>query len=299
MKLNAALDVFLKLDRSPQSNSQYRYTLNKLVTAIGPERRVDRVRYEDLVDYFAELRKTCKPITVASYIAICKAFFNWCVECGYCPASPARLLRQRNARRAERIRAIPADELQRMVDFARATSPRNYALILFLVDTACRIGGAQSLLIARLDLAARTASLTEKGQRIVDVYFSEITADALRHWLTLRPAVAHPAVWTGPRPAHATLTVRGLSDIIRRLAQQTGASRAWGPHSIRHSVAFAYQRSGVAPNITQRKLNHERVETTLRNYYPDGVDLVKEASRALPLSALGAAEPPPLRLVKR
>lgn len=305
MKLEDALALFLKLDRSPKSTDQYRYILKNLLEALGPKRKIARVTADDLVEYFAELSVGRKPSTVAGYIGICKSFFAWCVQAGHIRVSPASPLRQRQAQRVERNRAIPTDELQRMVDYAKVTSPRNYAILLFLADTACRVGGLQTLTLDGLELERSRAFLVEKGAKDVAVFFGADTAEALKAWMRLRPEVRHRFVWTGQGPKYAPMSAHGLSDVIRRIAAKTGASQLWGPHSIRHAVGHAYERAGVSPVVTQKKLNHERLQTTLAHYYPDGLNAVADVSQKYPLSALHkpdaprAVETPNLRLLKR
>ena len=294
--LEAALHTFLQEDRSPQTNRQYTYVLTTLVRSVGPGRSVHLITYEDLLDYIARLRHNRKPSTITGYIAIYKAFFAWCVDRRYTDTNPAAAIKRRVDRSRPQqptSRAIPPDDLARMVDYARATSPRNYALLLFFIDTGCRVGGLVSLTLENLDLDGLTAYLVEKGGQWHKSLFGDETAAALRHWIQHRPPVAHNYVWTGRGPDYQPLKRTGVAAIIRRLAVETGSSRAWGPHAIRHAVGNAYAREGVPVTITQAKFGHSSPTITMQHYYPHDDTYLVHVSRQMSLAPLRGSDHPP------
>lgn len=299
--LAEALLTFVQVDRSSQTNKQYKMVLDQLVTAIGPQRAVKRVTYEDLVDYFAHLRKKgLKDTTRAGYLSVIKAFFAWCVASGYLKKSPATNVRVRVARREEEtVRAIPPAELAAMVDFARYHT-RNYAMMLFFVDTGCRVKGLCSLQIANISFERCEAIITEKGDVLHRAEFGETTAEALRRWLQKRPKVDHDYVWTGQGPHYKPLTEGGVAAVVRTLAVRTEASHKWGPHAIRHATGNAWGKRGVPITITARKLGHTTTRTTAR-YYPRDNGYLKQMSHRHALAALQpdeAENEPKLRVVK-
>lgn len=287
--LKEALHYFLLEERRPKTQALYRNTLAELIRAIGPDREIARIQFEDLADYFARRRDVdqLKPATLLTYIAITKAFFNWTAAHRYVAESPAKHLKRRApAHDPARDRAVPTDELERMAAYARVTNPRNHALLLFLIDTGCRAGGAASLRRATLDLTAGTAILDEKGGKRFKARFGAETATALRRWLELRPPADHDQVWTGKKPRYLPLSAQAISQVVQSLARHTGASREWGAHSIRHAVGHAYAEAGLPPTVTQQKLGHSDVLVTLTHYYPDSEAYVDAVSRAHPLLAL-------------
>lgn len=295
--LREAMTSFLQIDRSPATNRNYRRILTRLILAIGPERDITLVRPSDLTDYFHRLlhHRRLKRSTLVAYCQVIRTFFFWCYEEGYIPRSPARSLIVRNVPASPSTRrGIPPADLKRMIECARWTNARDYALILFILDTACRAGGAASLTLDNLHLDSYSASLLEKGGEWVQVFYGEQTAEALRAWLTVRPACKHNRVFTlvkgDPRP----LSERSISEAITRLAIKAGAYRADGKpykaHALRHSTAEALVKQGVQPYVVQRKLNHASLTTTLDNYYPKGDDYVAQISRLHALAALEDAE---------
>lgn len=302
--LHDCLHTYLQIDRSDQTNHQYELVLSKLVKSIGPDRDIAIIRYEDILDYFARLRQRgLKPSTLSGYTSIVKSFFTWCVRRKYIPSSPAEdIVRRHPGQTPDSSRAVPPDELARMVEYARITSPRDYAMMLFMADSGCRVGGLVSLTIKNLDLDTMTAELFEKGEIWEKVFFGETTAAALAAWLKKRPAVTHDYVWTGDAPLYAPLKRSGAAAMVRRLAEHTDASHLWGPHAIRHAVGHAYARHHD-PAVTQRKLNHKSLGVTLKYYYPNvnshHIAHVSRRDELLSLKPLEEEEPSSIHLLKK
>ncbi len=93
MKLKAAVNIFLKLERSPLTTRNYQRILETLAAAIGPERQLGRITFEDLADYLQPLRETLKPSTLHTYVNTYKAFFNWCVKQHWIERAPTEFIK--------------------------------------------------------------------------------------------------------------------------------------------------------------------------------------------------------------
>lgn len=293
--LREALHSFLLVDRAPGTNVNYKRVLTNLITAIGPDRDVRRVTHDDLADYVAQLKaaKKLRASTLQDYVRMMKTFFNYCVGEKRLKYSPAQNLAVRGVKRRPGARAIPPHELKAMCEIWRH-HPRNHAIMLFLADTGCRVGGAASLSLDTLNLAAEpglgTAVLLEKGAREVEVWFGEETVAALARWLAVRPKVEHKFVFTTNGPSGKPLLTQGISDVVRKASVMGGASRVWGPHAIRHSVGHALARRGLPVTAVSRKLNHVNNGTTTDFYFPDSDDYMREVSRNHALAALSESQ---------
>lgn len=250
--LRDALDTYLKIDRADLTNKQYRLILGALARDIGPARRIERLTFEDLLDWLDA--QAIQRTTRRNYVSIIKAFFNWCVSVGYLSASPARPIKRGKLHEDDRQpRAIPAEDLRRIVDYAKMTSPRNYALLLFLADTGCRVGGACSLTIDNLHLDMGYAWLKEKGGRWAKALFGADTAAALAVWLQKRPRAApHPYVWTGLAPSYNVLTTNGVRYVLKSLSVKTGCSREWHPHACRSPRSRRRTSNALRPCLCRR-----------------------------------------------
>ena len=281
--LQQAITTFLQIERRPATTLQYRFVLEQMSLTIGPGNQVDRVTYEILLDYQAHLRTLVSASTVANYSSIIKAFFNWCARRGYAPASPAAdLLRKKPPRDPHSNRAIPADELRRIVEYARVTSSRNFAILMFLADTGCRVNAAANLRVSGLHLENGYADVVEKGGIYKRVLFGEETAAALAVWAAERPDLATEAFFGIKRGA--------IEAMLKTISRKVGASREWYPHSLRHAVGHAFAAAGVPPTITARKLNHGDVATTLYFYYPNHDPYLEMTSKRLSLASMKSSE---------
>lgn len=299
--LERALHTFLQVDRARLTNKQYTYILSPLIAAIGPARDTVRVSYEDLADYFYPLVRDheLKLTTARNYLLVIKVFFNWCAKRRYVDFSPAHDLKVRQGDDAPPLpRSVPPDELFAMVDLA-SYKERDYAIMLFLADTGCRVSGIASLTVTNLNLDKQMAFIHEKAGRWHRVDFGEDTAEALRAWLKVRPPVEHDSVFTqtvgrGGKP----MTSGNFRYLVKRLAFLTDASRSYTPHAIRYSLGHAWGDRGVPMAVLMRKLGQRDYRATQRYNSSDEVT-VAETSRDLSLAALRdrpRTPEPPIRL---
>lgn len=290
--LQEALDSFLKVDRSRITNRNYQSVLARMIEYTGAARQVKRVSFDDLLDFADTIRLDLSASTFRQYTIIIKVFFNWCVGRQHTKISPAAGLTARTPKTDPNLsRAVSTELLAAMIERTRH-QPRNHALLWFLVGTGARRSAVATLLKSNLHLSEYRASVVEKGDRGCSVYFGDDTAIALSRWLAVRPTVDHDFVFTGygkGDPLHPD----SITAMVRRLSLECGGP-VCGPHNIRHWVAEMWVESGAAPNDVQHKLNHSRVETTIRNYFPSHNRNVETLSKqlTLPRSVIQGPETP-------
>lgn len=288
-----ATTTYCKIERSPATTRLYRRILFSLTSAIGPERDLARLSFEDLLDFMdVLLRRGLKDSTRMQYSVVIKGFCAWCVSRKYIAESPAADIQVRVIKRDPTdSRAVPPEDLQKMLNFS-FPNRRNYALLMFMIDTGCRVGGLCSLTFPHLDLDKHNAWLFEKGAKWHQVFFGPETKAALRRWLDRRPTPtpAHDYVWTAKAPFFQGLTVAGVEAIVRRTSEAAECSRTWYPHAIRHAVGHAWAKAGLPATAIQGKLGHENVLTTIEHYFPHDMQYVEELSQRHSLIALRAPE---------
>lgn len=284
LPIKRLIDLYLQIDRSPFTNRSYAAILTRLADHLGSERDIHAITYADLLTYLGGF-KDIKPSTLARYTAVIRNFFRWCNEQGFLEHSPAAGLRVRfPAKDRTKSRAVPPGDLQKLLDLVRG-DVRDYALILFMADTGCRVGGAASLQISQLDLIENCAVLVEKGSKRHRVWFGDETAAALRAWLKVRPVVDHDYVFT-TTGEHRPLKRESITILVRRAALKA-CGKVYSPHQIRHAVGHGLAHKGISPKTVQRKLGHSNIKTTLDFYYPDSDEEVKVTSREHSLASLG------------
>lgn len=269
---------------SDQTVKWYATKLKSLKDYLGANHRLDSITLSDLRKWRALLEKRTtrydshptKPVqqgglapeTFRSIVRGVRLFFRWCVAEGLLVTNPAERLelpkREKNPRKG-----IAESDMHHIIDAAKSDT-RDYALCLFMADTACRAGGITTLKISDLDLANRRAIVTEKGlgghglPRAV--FFEQDTTEALRAWLQERETWPHHEteyVFIGTR---GPLTYSGVYLLIKRIAKSLGLAGGWNPHNWRHGAARAMLKNGASLAHVQQILGHADVSTTARFY---------------------------------
>jgi len=130
-------------------------------------------------------------------------------------------------------------------------SRRDTALIRFLAGTGCRVAEVAGLDPDRVDVRARTATVTGKGNKTRTVRFDQKCALALDRYLRARAGHlaaggrgADPrALWIGWR-VRSRMTTSGIRQMVERRGEAAGVD-LW-PHLFRHTFSHNWLDSGGA-----------------------------------------------------
>lgn len=269
MILKDAITLFLG-DKKPTTRRSYQDALWRMAGHVGERRPVASITPANLVEYFQrEIKapeKAYAAATVQKHVKTCKTFFNWCVNLELIERSPMRAVKAPTPpRRISRDKAMTDYELNRILDYAK-WKPRDYALILWLADTAARAKGTSELTLDAIQWGERTATITEKG-KTRPVQFGDITEKALRYWLDWRAdrfTVTGPFMWTNDG---SPISSEAVSQIVRRACLAAGV-KSRGAHSLRHRKGHQLADGKVAPSISATALGHSDPAITMRYYYP-------------------------------
>ena len=145
LTLAQAINLFLGEYQSVTRRT-YAYSLHPMMNFIGPDRPLESITAAHLLEYmqaYAARPTVTSPATINKHIKTIRTFFNWCIRAGFIqPPNPAHALKRRRQQKAvSREKAMPEALYQRLLEYAQ-WDPRYHALVLFLGDTGCRIGGA-------------------------------------------------------------------------------------------------------------------------------------------------------------
>jgi len=141
--------------------------LNALVVFLG-DSELEKVTVDDLRRFHAGLEaRDLSAFTVRAHLRAIKIFFRWCAEEGLLESDPSRRLKLPRAPDQE-PKAISREDVERMIE--AALTARDRAIVEFLADTGCRVGGLVGLRLSDLDLERGRAVVREKGQRCRTVY---------------------------------------------------------------------------------------------------------------------------------
>lgn len=269
MELERAISLFLSEQR-PSTRDSYVPVLKRMCSYLGPARPVTDIRPAHLAEYMQHLAdhrhngQPYAPATIVKHIKTIKTFFNRLVKLEMIPKSPAHALKQKRLPAyVSRDKAMTDAELAALLDFVKR-KPRDYALLLFLADTGCRISGAAGLTVDDLDLDKRRAWVEEKGDKRRQVAYGDLCAKAIITWLLRRPKRAGQYVFTRDG---ALMKADNISLMIRRACKAVGI-RTLSGHSLRHRKGHQLADQRTAPSIAATALGHTDPTITLRHYYP-------------------------------
>lgn len=281
LTLGEAIDLFLG-EQKPSTQKSYFYNLRELRMYIGERRPLDEISSEDIIRFGQHYRKRPTVLSPATYnkcVKTIRTFFNWCIKMDLMPpTSPARhIKRLRQVTSIDRQKAMPDDVYARLVEYSKGNA-RAYALVLFLGDTGCRIGGAAGLRWKDVDLHNRKAIVTEKGLPPRPVFFREECCYALirwRQWQRVKGEGEYVFSASG-----AAIKSESLGDFFKRLCS-AAVQRGWGPHSLRHRKGFQLADHRISPTTGAQLMGHSDVKMLLENYYPKDWDRVQQAVEEL------------------
>lgn len=202
--------------------------------------------------------------SVAAHVRALHAFWGWCAR-EYGIQNPmANIRRQKNP--APKPKAISPSDFVRLFNATEddETGKRDRAILCFLADTGCRLGGLLGLTINDLVIDDRRAYVHEKGDTRRAVVFTSYTGRVLQQWLQVRQsgaATVFISMTTGE-----PLTDSGVNQILRRLKARAGVTGRVNPHSFRHNFAREYLRNGGDLATLAKLLGHSDISTTASYY---------------------------------
>jgi len=254
--INAYLDAISGV-LAPATVDWYRRSLAPLHRAYAG-RDIETITLQELRRWRRMLLETRAPTTVHGYYRAARRLFRWAVEEGYLDVSP--MVRMRPPRIPDRPpKHLTDEDLARVL--AACRRPRDEALVRFLADTGCRVGGLVGMTPDDLHLNARRARVVEKGGKTRRVAYGHITARALAAYLMVRPAGA--GLWMGTQ---GPLTRYGVDQLLKRLAQRGGATGVVSAHAFRHRFARVWLERGGNMAILSQALGHADTVITAKYY---------------------------------
>lgn len=295
MELRKAVNLF-QGDQTDTTRESYEYPFKYFVEYVGEKCDVRTILPEHLLEYQQKFlkKKRYAPATERKHVKTLKTFFNWLVKLGKIDKSPAAILKvKRLPLYVDRDKAITDDEYGLLLDYCR-WKPRDYALLLFLADTGCRIGGAAGLKVSDLDLKNRRGKVTEKGGKTRPVRYGPLCAAAIAAWLLRRPRRSGPYVF-GRKGEY--MKPDNISLMIRRACRAVGI-RVLSGHAFRHRKGHKLADQKTPITLAATILGHSDPMVTAHNYYPgDWESAERESDKTMTTGDIRPVEPkPPINL---
>ena len=290
--LREAVEVFLDGitgEVSESTREWYGRCLESLTSFLEPEVDLGAITVRDLRAYRAHLLKRMSVHSVHGRQRAVRRLYSWLLKEGIVGSNVALdvpLVRLP----PQPPKALSDDDMYRLLERLPAESVRDRAIILFLIDTGCRVGGLCSLTLDALDLPNHRATVIEKGNRGRYVYFTEVTTETLMLWRDVRPEVPTDALFvtnTG-RP----LQPNGIRMILQRVGKRAGVTGRINAHSFRHAFARNFLRNGGNLAVLGRLLGHSPGSPVTARFYAvfDDRELQQFHERYSPLAGISARD---------
>jgi len=286
MRLTEALSEFLTAcvseGKAKSTVVWYRRRLGRLVSFLG-DLDLERLSLSDLRLFLAYLRdgKRLSEYTFDGYVRAVRSFFRWLHKEGHMSTCiVSNLKRPRLPKLAPKAASLSdIQALLRVAVEGRKSvllAKRDLAIIMFLADTGCRVGGLVNLRLSDLDLEGRSALVTEKGSKSRYVFFSVQTQRALSDYLSVRARACspHPQGAEASRAAteyvfvgeRGRLSVFGVNQMLSKLKRRAGVGGRVNPHSFRHFFAKNYLLNGGDLASLSDLMGHSDVVVTKSSY---------------------------------
>ena len=307
-------DEFIETIRgqSEHNRRNYRHRLAGFLAEHG-HKPVAAITSADVNAWQHELRRRrLAPATLAGYRQALKALFNFCVEKGDIPRSPAAHLTI-GTFASSRADKLPVEgDVQVVTDLARQwvltgvpQLVRDGLIWLLSVHSGPRLGEIRNLLKVDVETALRVGPdghgvfrvpSTGKTGR-VHIRFAGLVIDAFHAWLQVRPDSPAPECFvtvrlsrsaSGAAPRYSALSRSAATHIYENICAAAGVAPPILSHALRHRLGDLTTKQ-YGPKVAAILLNHrdwQQAATAIAFYHhPDEED----ASRAI-LARAGSTE---------
>ena len=210
--------------------------------------------------------------TIARRLAAMSSFYAWCLDEELIARSPVARVRRPRVSRESMTMAPDRHELARLLDVARASSPRDHALLCLLGLNGLRISEAIGIDVDDLssDRGHRIVKILGKGSKVAIIPLAPRTAAAVDALVdSLVDSLVGIRSESPESPLFLDRSSKRLSrsaaySLVKKLAAAAGIRKRISPHSLRHGFARISLEAGVPVREVQQSLRHASISTTQR-----------------------------------
>ena len=270
--------LYLRTLTSPQTIKTYNTEVRLFVAYAVGELGKDLLGLtaEDVSLYREHLINLYAPATAAKKLAVLRRFLIFTFMTGATTVNPEAL---RFFAKSPRVRQDPAynvltdDELQRMLNAARADNYRDYVLLAVMAGCGLREAEVVGLKLSDFhDSGNETVMLRVlgKGDKIRNVPISPDLWRLVQRFVLLTGrslnshADARKPLLTSRVGKHKPLTTRSVQNIVKKYVRAAGITKPISPHSIRHTVGTNMAVNEAPLLVIQQFLGHSDPKTTMR-----------------------------------
>jgi integrase/recombinase XerD len=226
-----------------------------------------------------------RPLTLRTYYAYLRAFFNFAVLEGKVSVSPMeRIPAPRDP--GDEVMPFTDREVSALLNAAKTSrsARRDRAILLLLCDTGLRASELCGVRLSDVDLHNRSLTVREgKGKKSRQVYIGKTATQALWKYLGEDEREPDDAVFLSERDG--PLTYAGLRMLFRRLGTAAGVQKCH-PHRFRHTFAVHFLRNGGNQFSLMRMLGHTTLTVTNRYVQLAQADIANQHRQFSPADRL-------------
>lgn len=277
-----AIQSFLRIamaGKSPHTKKWYDFRLDLLARHLGETRPLADVLEIDLIQYREILeKKRLAPDTLHGYLRAVRRLFKWLHKRGmitadisadiHLPALPKR-----------GKKGIADEHADKILESAKQNSPRDYAMLLFFATTSARRGGVANLKLQDLNLTAnepycRRVQVFEKGGRERTVIMDAETFEAMKNWISIRPAGSQFVFVT---EKGKPLALGAIAEVIDRYKARLGIKESCSPHQWRHRWFRRMLKNRMPIGEAAQIGGHNNIKITYEFYGQFAMDELQES----------------------
>jgi len=270
--------LYLRTLTSPQTIKTYNTEIRLFVAyAVGELRKgLSGLTAEDVSLYREHLINLYAPATAAKKLAVLRRFLIFTFMTGATTVNPEAL---RFFAKSPRIRQDPAynvlteDELQRMLNAARADNYRDYVMLAVMAGCGLREAEVVGLKLSDFQDSGNDTVMLRvlgKGDKIRNVPISPDLWRLVQRYVLLTGRSlnsytdARKPLLTSRVGQDKPLTTRSVQNIVKKYVRAAGITKPISPHSIRHTVGTNMAVNEAPLLVIQQFLGHSDPKTTMR-----------------------------------
>jgi site-specific recombinase XerD len=234
------------------------------------------------------------PSYIKTFVSIVKIMFNWAFDEHHIdslPFNPREKLKFRN-HEVKGNHSIDKEDILKLIAYAGEPErvktffgARNFAMLLFFVDSGVRIGEGYSIRLCDLDMNRRSCYVVGKtGKR--QVFFSGATHEALSVYLqSFRVKMeSSPMSFVWMTEDGFSISYHAARKIFESIRDATGIK--FHPHTLRHAFA-SLMSDKVSIFELKNLMGHKSIKTTEGYVHTTPDTLAKAYLGRSPLTTLG------------
>ena len=165
---------------------------------------------------------------------------------------------------------------------------RNYAMLLFMIDTGLRVSEISNIELSDIDFDKMTVKALGKGNKERFVYFTGRTKIRLREYMKTRKDVniyacdstniSNIPLFASSRAPYKNLSPRAIEDVLTMIGKKTGIHIH--PHLMRATGATLWHKNGMPIDMCADLLGHSNLNTVM-TYVKNSPDQMQAEYRKL------------------